>query len=85
MCTRQLADLQLAIVLARLHAAQAPELLRKTVEAELLPHAAQTGDAWLAAVAHLLLKDPLDAIAALANAGGKGIAGGAFRIIYILS
>lgn len=70
-CTRQLADLQLAVVLCRLFAAREPGMLPRIAREELLPHAHHTGDCWLAATAHLLAKEPLNAITALAGASGR--------------
>ena len=73
-CSRQLADVQLAIVIARLHEAEAPELLGAIVEHELLPHAEAEADAWLVAVSHMLLGRPLEAVRTISAAGGQTFA-----------
>ena len=56
-CARQLADLQLALVLCKLHQASAPELIASILREELLPYAAQRQDSWLCCVAHLQLDE----------------------------
>ena len=65
-CARQLADLQLALVLCKLHQASAPELIASILREELLPYAAQRQDSWLCCVAHLQLDEPRRALEALA-------------------
>ncbi len=65
-CARQLADLQLALVLCRLHTADAPDLLAAILREEVLPYAKQRQDSWLCCVAHLQLDEPQLALEALA-------------------
>ena len=65
-CARQLADLQLALVLRKLNQANAPELLASILREELLPYAEQRQDSWLCCVAHLQLDEPQRALEALA-------------------
>lgn len=65
-CARQLADLQLALVLCKLHQANAPELITSILREELLPYAEQRQDSWLCCVAHLQLDEPQRALEALA-------------------
>lgn len=66
-CARQLADLQLALVLCKLNQANAPELIASILREELLPYAAQRQDSWLCCVAHLQLDEPRPALEALAG------------------
>ena len=65
-CARQLADLQLALVLCKLNQANAPELITSILREELLPYAEQRQDSWLCCVAHLQLDEPQRALEALA-------------------
>eukprot|EP00966_Prymnesium_polylepis_P247941 5733234-Prymnesium_polylepis.1 len=74
-CARQLGDLQLALVLCRLHTVSAPTLLQETVREELLPKAKENGDSWLRCVAHLVLGEAQDAMAALADDSASAPAG----------
>ena len=64
-CARQLADLQLALVLCKLNHAAAPELTISILREELLPYAEQRRDCWLCCVAHLQLDEPQRALEAL--------------------
>ena len=77
LCARQLGDLQLSLVLSRLHTSDNPEILRDTVREELLPDAKASGDSWLWAVAHLLLGEPALALKALGTSGGNAATSGA--------
>ena len=63
LCARQLGDLQLALVLARLHSA---DLESSLVEDEVLTYADERSDAWLRAVALLMLRRPSEAVDAFA-------------------
>ena len=65
-CSRQMGDLQLALVICRL--AGDGELLRSTLHDELLPYSQERSDPWLGCVAHLLLQQHSHAFAALADA-----------------
>ena len=65
-CARQLADLQLALVLCKLNQANAPELITSILREELLPYAEQRQDSWLCCVAYLQLDEPQRALEALA-------------------
>ena len=69
-CTRQLGDLQLSLVLCRLFARKSPDALRTTVREDLLPRAVEGRDVWLCCVAHLLLGEPAMALKALARSCG---------------
>lgn len=64
-CARQLADIQLALVLCRLHSNGAPALFEATVRRELLPLAQTLRDRWLTCIARLLLGEAEAAIAVL--------------------
>lgn len=66
-CARQLNDVQLALLLCRLHADGWPSLLQSTVQEEVAPAAAASADRWLACVGHLLLGEAQQAIDALAH------------------
>ena len=78
-CTRQLSDLQLAVLLCRLHASHAPELLPSTATSEILPYAREISDVWLAAVAHLLAQSPMDAVDVLSQANSRTRAANVFE------
>ena len=66
-CARQLGDLQLALVLCRLRAAEAPDLQASILRDEVLPYADERQDGWLSCVAHLILDEPGSAIEALTS------------------
>jgi len=66
-CVRQLADLQLGLVLCRLFSAAAPDLMANVLTGELLAQAAEQRDVWLKCVAHLLMREPLLALGDLSE------------------
>ena len=61
-CTRQLRDLQLALVLCRLFHRLSPDALKTTVREDLLPEAAAAADDWMSCVGYLLLGEPQQAL-----------------------
>ena len=77
-CSRQLCDLQLALVLCRLQSTAAPNALCHAVREELLPYATSRSDSWLRCIAFVLLAQPGEAIDALTSTAGYaayGLAG----------
>ncbi|KAB8416382.1 hypothetical protein FH972_024901 [Carpinus fangiana] len=63
----QLGDLQLAIAVARVYEGTetAGPVLKELIHARVLPHAARTGDVWLALWAYKMLEQPIMALRAL--------------------
>ena len=74
-CARQMGDLQLALVLGRLHGAEAPEVMQATLRDELLPYADACEHGWLSCVAHLLLREPTEALQALTRCSASADTG----------
>jgi WD40 repeat protein len=72
-CARQLQDVQLALVLCRLHPSAGDDIMRDLVRREVLPDASSVGDHWLCCICHVLLAEPDKALVALEmQSNGRG-------------
>lgn len=64
-CARQLKDVQLALVLCRLHLSAGAETMGDLVRREVLADALSRGDHWLCSISYVLLSEPDKALEAL--------------------
>lgn len=64
-CMQQLGDVQLAVTIARVYEGDDGHVLRELIEDRILPHAAETGNRWMATWAFWMLKRRDRAVRAL--------------------